>query len=78
LVTIEKIATKTNMISRFIVSDFQANNEQEVVRLVEKTLYQELCVVNFAQWLGQIKHERENSGGRQLKIMHEQDKQIKV
>jgi len=35
-------------------------------------------VVNFAQWPGQIKHERENSGRRQLKIMHEQNELKKV
>jgi len=50
LVTIEKIATKTNMISRFIVSDFPANNEQEVVRLVEKILYRELWLTLRSGW----------------------------
>ncbi|SFG64247.1 Uncharacterized protein family UPF0029 [Desulfotomaculum arcticum] len=50
----------------------------EVAGIVERRLYQELNINLDYHWLGLIKHELENGGGRQINIKYEQQVNIQV
>ena len=50
----------------------------EKAGVVEKALYRELRLTLGYQWLGLIKYELENAGGRRIETTYEQDVNIRV
>jgi len=50
----------------------------EAAGVVERLLYQELCIIMDYQWLGVVKREVENAGGQKVSIEFGQSVQMKA